>query len=701
MKKIFAIIALVLPFVISSCVKDEIYVGPPSIDKIDLSPKMGSITPDNDVTVTATITDKNSDIVAVSLKYSVSGGAETSLDMKASDGGYIAVIPKQAENAVVEYCVTAENALGKSATSAKAKYTVSWIQIEYGTLSDIILSEINGADKFIELYNPSEKAVDLGGMVIAKNGTKLKWDGVEIAAGTVLNPGQFAVMGCKGADHSDKVSEDVLYLGTSTTGLSGSKSVLATIQDAEGNCYDYFVNVATDGHSPDDACWDGALEIDFSAAGKSASRFLVDGKWEWYVGNSTLGTKNEKDADAPKFENTVDFGALPAAAIISISHAPAAPTKDDEVTVTAVLANVSEATLAYSVNGGEQTSVAMSSADDTYTASIPAQAADSEISYVVKVKGLDGNEVASEEKTYTVLGEVIEYDYTKLVLNELNGNAKYIEIYNAGDIEIDLAGCVLRKDEDTSTDFEIPSLKVAPKGYAIIGCSGYAGAEGTPTTSGGLSAKKALTMELLDPEKNLLDKFATTNTAENKNASYSRVPDGDGKWYYAEPTEGAANGISAGVIGSDMKFVINELSGSDKKMELFNGTDADIALAGYTIEKDEEVKWTGTDEVVPAGGYLVLTFDKKGSGSGIITSGFSGGKSVSVVLKDAEGNEVDAFLRGRKTAAAEGEEPAWGNLSLEEQADYSFSRIDSGSWRYATATIGAANGEAAAVIANK
>ncbi|MCF0173390.1 MAG: lamin tail domain-containing protein, partial [Bacteroidales bacterium] len=495
--------------------------------------------------------------------------------------------------------------------------------------------------------------------------------------------------------------EGAMSLGIATSGISGSKSLLVIMQDGEGNALDYFVNVAESGHAPDDACWDSALEVDFST-GKSgsASRFLEGGKWVWYEAEITVGAANVKTDGGAKFNNTIDLGALPAAAIASVSITPGVPMFDSDVTVTAEVANATEVSLSYVVGSGSAVKVAMTESEGKYTATIPAQAANTVVKYTVSAVGQDGNTVESETGEYTVMGEVVVYDYTKLVLNELNGNAKYIEIYNSGDVEVDLAGCFIRKDNDAEGDVAIPSCKVAAKGYQIIACSGYAGSNTEIQYPNGLSAKKAVAIELLDPEKNSIDKFETANTIENKEASYSRVPDGDGQWYYAAPTEGAANGISTGVIGRNGLLVINEISGSDKKVEVYNGTDAEIKLEGYTFEKDGEVKWTGSaEETIAAGEYKVFEFNKNKTGAGYITSGFSGKKSVSLVLKDAEGKEVDAFIRGRMTDDGTGT-LVWGEQSLEEKAEYSFSRISKGSWQYAEPSLGAANTEAKAEIKN-
>ena len=73
----------------------------------------------------------------------------------------------------------------------------------------------------------------------------------------------------------------------------------------------------------------------------------------------------------------------------------------------------------------------------------------------------------------------------------------------------------------------------------------------------GLSAKKGVKVELVDASGKVVDKFVRGTDAdpfeeeplsENKEASYSRVPDGTGDWAYAAPTLSTANGEKTGDI---------------------------------------------------------------------------------------------------------------------------------------------------------
>lgn len=155
-----------------------------------------------------------------------------------------------------------------------------------------------------------------------------------------------------------------------------------------------------------------------------------------------------------------------------------------------------------------------------------------------------------------------------VVLNELCGNKaydgqKFIELYNNGTAEVDLKGWTIRKYASDATDVAgkynncwvaTGGIKIAAGGYLILT------ADQTDPTIGfnaGLSAKKGVKFELVNAEGVVVDKFVRGEDvdpfgeeplSENKDASYSRVPNGTGTFAYAVPTPGAANGESTGDV---------------------------------------------------------------------------------------------------------------------------------------------------------
>ena len=157
----------------------------------------------------------------------------------------------------------------------------------------------------------------------------------------------------------------------------------------------------------------------------------------------------------------------------------------------------------------------------------------------------------------------------KVLFNELCGNKipdgpqKFIELYNSGKAEGDLSGWTIRKYASDATDVEgkynvcwtAPAgTKLAAGAYLVLEADQEDPALGF---NAGLSAKKEVKFELVDASGNVVDRFLRGHDAdpfmeeglaENKNASFSRVPNGTGDWAYAVPTPGAANGEKTGDI---------------------------------------------------------------------------------------------------------------------------------------------------------
>jgi len=142
------------------------------------------------------------------------------------------------------------------------------------------------------------------------------------------------------------------------------------------------------------------------------------------------------------------------------------------------------------------------------------------------------------------------------------------------------------------------------------------------------------------------------------------------------------------------KLKLNELyasasSDDGKFIELYNDSDNPIKLTGVTINKDENLTWTGIDgEVIPAKGVFAIV-GAKGSTERGFSSGFSAKKTVIIELYDPNGNKLDTFQRG---TLADGK--TWGDDKLTEIAEgTSWSRIPdgTGAWKLASVTVNAKN----------
>ena len=133
--------------------------------------------------------------------------------------------------------------------------------------------------------------------------------------------------------------------------------------------------------------------------------------------------------------------------------------------------------------------------------------------------------------------------YAGLVLNEINGNDKFIELYNYGDGTISLKGMYIEKDGKNvwkAADITLNSGEFLLL-YSEDVLLDHPDYEDSLIFSSGLSAKKAVRVQLFTPAGNSLDDFNLVNYTTPAPASYSRYPDGTGDWMYAEVTPGYEN----------------------------------------------------------------------------------------------------------------------------------------------------------------
>ena len=244
--------------------------------------------------------------------------------------------------------------------------------------------------------------------------------------------------------------------------------------------------------------------------------------------------------------------------IDAVSITPESPTSFDDVIVTANISGlqaVKEAILKYTIDD-KTTDVAMSGSADgkTFTATIPAQPDGTKVEYVVVITNEAGY-TTTAEREYTVGDK--PSDYTKLVLNELYGagedGEKYIELYNNGDDPVKLEGVVIKKDEDETWTGEKGEVVMGHSYFLIVGASGVSGVGGSGPNPRpmikGLSSKKTLLIELFKPKGDLVNKFQRGEKGDgwgvklsfDNKKTYSRCPNGTGKFMIADKTFGTKN----------------------------------------------------------------------------------------------------------------------------------------------------------------
>ena len=403
--------------------------------------------------------------------------------------------------------------------------------------------------------------------------------------------------------------------------------------------------------------------------------------------------------------------------ISNVSYTPTAVQAEDDVTVTATITSFKEFTAKLVYATGETskaTELAMTAgADNLYTAVIPAQADGTKVNFHIEAMNGEAT-AASPEMEYEV--GAVAVDYTVLRLNELNGNDKFIEIYNTGVDPINLNGVYIEKDGSQNWLAD-NTVKIEAGGYLLLYSEDVVADHPEYSESlifhSGLSAKKNVRIQLFTPAGVSIDDFNLTNIDANDPAyipapgSYSR--NADGNWYYADATPGAVNvdGTVAllGLEGGDTpepptpeepdytNVVLNELNGTDKFIEIYNKGNLDLSLEGMYIMKDDYVAgatWTAdATVVVPAHGYVLLYSEDVQADMPdypenlIFHSGLSSKKTIRMTLFMPDGTVRDEFARGTT-----GE---WGQ-TISDVKPQSYARIpDGGDWKLADATPGAAN----------
>lgn len=166
----------------------------------------------------------------------------------------------------------------------------------------------------------------------------------------------------------------------------------------------------------------------------------------------------------------------------------------------------------------------------------------------------------STEGLTAVSGEDAPAGAAKVVLNELNGNSKFIELYNAGNATASLEGWKMYKDDSTEENWTgAAGLTIAPGTYLVLYSEDvtteHPEVQETHIFASGLSAKKTVKIELKDAQNGTVDVFTrgeepwnVTITGGEVSVSFARVPNGTGDFKLADATPGAENGESKGDI---------------------------------------------------------------------------------------------------------------------------------------------------------
>jgi hypothetical protein len=234
-----------------------------------------------------------------SVKLSVGGAT---VDMTPSGDGftYTASLPFSGQTATIT--IEAQNAQ-PTGEVLSAEVMVFPAGTTFDEQKCVMLNEIDTKAESIELYNSSSKPVSLVGMYIRKNKDKI----FTIPSNMVLKGGGYAVLGFKDNDFSNTNPD--LYLGTISNGLSGKKSLLVDLRDADKNDLDLFSNVSASGGTPSRyAEWDmtGAqyIEREIDVVGRHPDAGLSNTAW-YQLDAATPGKTNQTATRGTQMKNQV------------------------------------------------------------------------------------------------------------------------------------------------------------------------------------------------------------------------------------------------------------------------------------------------------------------------------------------------------------------------------------------------------------
>ncbi|MCL2597249.1 MAG: lamin tail domain-containing protein [Paludibacter sp.] len=134
-----------------------------------------------------------------------------------------------------------------------------------------------------------------------------------------------------------------------------------------------------------------------------------------------------------------------------------------------------------------------------------------------------------------------------LVLNEVDGNGKFVEIYNKGTEAVSLAGVSLVKNESAVWWTGAAGVTISAGGYYVIAQSGGTTIFDENTGASGISPKQTVKFELKNSSGNVIDQFSRgvtpwgTTISDVTPNSFSRCPNGTGDFKLATPSPKAAN----------------------------------------------------------------------------------------------------------------------------------------------------------------
>ena len=334
--------------------------------------------------------------------------------------------------------------------------------------------------------------------------------------------------------------------GDLSTGLSHRQGIIVEVVDPDGNRIDIF-------------------KIDEDEFRMNSYSRIPDGTGKWYL---------TYFAGTPGVTNGANFGSpqIPSSPIVTnFKRDKVIPAPQDNVNISATVRAFSgtaiensSVVIEWTLNDAAQSNIVMTKNGDVYTATFETQASGSKVEYTLAVTNNENERVELSSRYFVFASG--EIGYNNLVINEIDGNGKFVELYNKGTESVPLAGVFLVKNEQTLywwTGSE--DAYIAPQGFYAIAQTLTGNLNPPPnateyTGRNGISTRQNLKFELWSPDgADKLDQFIRTNGGKlgdridpdysaDTMYSFSRYPDGTGNFGLAVPSCNAPNTAITGTI---------------------------------------------------------------------------------------------------------------------------------------------------------
>ena len=264
--------------------------------------------------------------------------------------------------------------------------------------------------------------------------------------------------------------------------------------------------------------------------------------------------------------------------------------------------------------------------------------------YVYYYVGTPGEENAGDYSKDPIYE--IKSDYKLKITEYMTNNLSYkksfdekfyslIEIHNEDDKDINLKGFYLSDKEDNIIKYTFPDVTIKKDEYLVVYASGYNKIENNEVhTNFKLNNKDGILL-LSSPNKALVDKVTLEKL--DGNMSYGVYKD---KWnIYGMPSFGKENTKDYGKNNIKKDVIINEVSIYPKEaIELFNTTDEDIKLTGYSLSDKSGVSYNLDKYTIKKNGYLVMYES---------SLGFGINNTNEIIYLSNSGQVIDSFEVGR------------------------------------------------------